>query len=72
MCTFNDRFIEYKTLVLRCIKSCQNQLQLLCAGDMIDHFENLFKMSIPHKELEEALFELQEAHKTRTVQNHFQ
>lgn len=70
MCTFNDRFPEYKTVILRCIQSCDNNLQLLCAYDMIERFSEVFKLNVPHLELRSALDDLYGAYEAKNAVIH--
>jgi hypothetical protein len=58
MCTFIDRFPEYKTVIVRCINSCENKVQLLCAYDMIDRFVEVFRGNVSYEQLREATNEL--------------
>lgn len=65
MCHFIDRFPEYKTLIARCINSCDNPIQLYCTYDMIDRFKEVFKFSISPQSLDVAANELYEAYRMK-------
>lgn len=65
MCTFIDRFPEYKTVILRCINSCDNNIQLLCVYDMIDRFIEVFKSAVRHQDLRDAMDELYTAYQAK-------
>jgi hypothetical protein len=73
MCSFVDRFPAYKTVILRCIDSCENNLQLLCAFDMIDRFQEHFRHNVSQSDMNAAVAELHDAYNAKnSVTNLFQ
>jgi len=70
MCTFIDRFPEYKTVIIRCIASCENNLQLLCVYDMIDRFIEVFRGAVSNERLREATDELYTSYNEKQTELH--
>lgn len=71
MCSFIDRFPAYMAVILRCIQSCENKLQLMCVYDMIDRFQEHFRMNVPPAELKAAADKLYEAYAAKDAVTHF-